>query len=174
MKIRNDYVSNSSSSSFICTSDDADKMTIYGYTTSMDLEGYCYDRAWEDVFGWCWGNEILTVNVNFVDDETLQKEFGDSLYHMLPVSAKDDFDEYKRVYADESIPREEKWEKVDGLKKKVVERIYESLKPVWGDESFVEIVAEDYNENGENDEESMRDEFYSHGGLKFSRSFSNH
>lgn len=174
MKIRVDYVSNSSSSSFICTSDDADKMTIYGSTMGMNLEGYCNEYVWEDVFGWCFGDDILTVKVNFVDDETLQKEFGDGIYHMLPLSAKELFDEYLRISADKTLANDEKWNTLYNMRYRISELVYESLKPAWGDIDFTCITAEDYNENGENDEESMRDEFGSCGHLKFRRTFSNH
>lgn len=170
MKARNDFVSNSSSSSFICAYEDLDNIDYYGSLSTMDLREYCKRYALDDVFGrWHWFDGISKRSVKFVDDNTLQDSFSNSIYYMLPTSAKKAFDDYLALDNDKNEDYNVRRSKRNAVEKAIADKIYDALAPKWKDVTFACIDASD--DNG--DEQYMESAFYG-PEKKFSRVFNNH
>ena len=176
MKTRIDFVSNSSSSSFICTRADLDTISVYGDVDYYDVHHYVEYYWKRDLFGF-WDSP--DAKVQFEPDEKYAKSYGYDPYRTLPESAKAAYEEYKAAYAiannmsyrtTAEDERKAAWQKVDCLEKKVADAIWLVLKPKWKDVTLAEVNA--YDDNG--DEESMRDSFRSLQDPKFYRTFNNH
>ena len=170
MKTRHDFVSNSSSSSFICAYEDLDKMSYSGDLSTMDLREYCEYYALDDVFGrWRWFDGISKRSMKFVDDNALQDSFSSSIYYMLPMSAQKDLDDYIALDNDKSMEYDVRRSKRDAIEKAIADKIYDALAPKWKDVTFACIDASD--DNG--DEQHMESAFYG-PEKRFSRVFNNH
>ena len=170
MKTRNDFVSNSSSSSFICAYEDLDNISYCGDLSTMDLRAYCERYALDDVFGrWRWFDGISKRNMKFVDDNKLQDSFSSSIYCMLPTSAKKAFDDYLALDNDKNEDYNVHRSKRNAAEKAIADKIYDALAPKWKDVTFACIDASD--DNG--DEQHMESAFYG-PEKKFSRVFNNH
>lgn len=170
MKARIDFVSNSSSSSFICTYEDLDYTHYHGSMSTMDLRTYCERYALADVFGrWRWLDGISKRSMKFVDNNALQDSFSSSIYYMLPASAKKAFDDYLAIYNDKSADYNVRRSKIDAAEKAIADKIYDALAPKWKGVTFVCIAASD--DNG--DEQYMESAFYG-SEKRFSRVFNNH
>ena len=171
MKTRNDFVSNSSSSSFICTYEDLDNISYRGERSTLDLRAYCEHYALDDVFGrWRWLDGISKRSMKFVDDNELQDSFSSSIYYMLPTSAKKAFDDYLAIDNDKSADYNVRRSKRDAAEKAIADKIYDALAPKWKDVKFACIDASD--DNG--DEQYMEDAFWGGPSKKFARVFNNH
>ena len=177
MNIRQDFVSNSSSSSFICTSSDLDTIVVYGDVDYYDVRRYV-ENYWErDLFGF-WDSPAET-QVRFEPDEKYAACYGSNSRGSLPESARSAYDEYKAAYVtakelvDRRAPADEcdaAWQKAKLLEKGVVDAIWHVLEPKWNDVTLAEVNASD--DNG--DEESMYDSFSSLHDPVFYRTFNNH
>lgn len=171
MKTRRDFVSNSSSSSFICTSEDLDKISVYGDVCHYDVRHYVEERWRDDLFG-AWGTPL--AKVRFESDEKYAAGFGSNPFGTLPESARGVYGEYEAAYsrarAAQGEERTKAWQDVRCLEKDVADAIWMALKPKWNDVTLAEVNASD--ENG--DEESMYDSFGSLHDPAFYRTFNNH
>ena len=172
MKTRHDFVSNSSSSSFICTYEDLDSISYSGELSTYDLRAYCERYALDDVFGrWRWLDGICRRSVKFVDDNALQDSFSSSIYYMLPTSAKKAFDDYLAIVDNgKSAGYNVYRSKRDAAEKAIADKIYDALAPKWKDVKFACIDASD--DNG--DEQYMENVFLSGPNMRFNRVFNNH
>jgi len=171
MKTRRNFVSNSSSSSFICTSEDLDKISVYGDVCHYDVRRYVEERWRDDLFG-AWGTPL--AKVRFEPDEKYAAGFGSNSLGALPESARGVYGEYEAAYsraiAAQGEERAKAWQDVRRLEKDVADAIWTALEPKWKDVVLAEVIASD--DNG--DEESMYDSFGSLHDPTFYRTFNNH
>jgi hypothetical protein len=176
MKIRTDFVSNSSSSSFIVLKSDLDKINVYGDAIYYSLKEYLDNLWYREIHGdyWYYDN---SQEVKYVSTEDYLKEFPTGAVKILPISCKESYEEYSRIDQEcisgiyEDLSRKEQLKLLKPAENKLVESLYNILKLKYDNEIFVDIHAEDYNGN----EEAMTEEYYSqYDKLKFVRKISNH
>lgn len=178
MKTRNDYVSNSSSSSFICTREDLDTIAVYGDVYSLELKEFLKHKWRRDAWGWF--NDPDKSSVTFVDDIKYSEGFGQESYRTLPKSVKRLVEKYEAAYNaaknDRTDDRQLKWENVHSIENEIAVALYAVLEPKWKDIDLVEVVASDEprGDDESSDEEDMRDSFAHLHNPKFYREYNNH
>ncbi len=178
MKTRSDFVSNSSSSSFICTREDLDTISVYGDVCRLSLENFIHDNWRRDT--WCWFSGPEKSSVIFVDDSKYSEDFGQGPYRTLPKSVESLVEKYEAAYNDakndRTDSRQAKWTKVNSIENEIADALYVVIEPKWKDVELVEVVASDeprgYDES--NDEEDMRDSFACLQNPRFYRVYNNH
>ena len=163
MKMRTDFVSNSSSSSFICTANDACGIELFNTSEQLSLHEYLERFGAQDVlYGEWWSNDKRKMK--FVSDDELCRKFASGILYTLPFSAKEAY---------ENDP--EDW-------KAMMPYVEDALRPVWGDVKLEYYEAEDCSSYGpqsdedywSNNEESFLLNVFGHSKMKFSRVFNNH
>ena len=200
MKLRSDFVSNSSSSSFIVLHDD----NRFGILLE-DSEDYRVQhlslREYLDRFAWreIWGEDIWTKKakkIKFVTDQAFAEKFATSFCLIAPKSCKSYFDELVRCRKEREAFHEEhedaKWDdpviskmlaEEEGIQEQILNKIADILKLQFGDAIFdYAEVSDNYNPDYDNDEYQcdedklrLRIEYIdSLKALKFYRHFNNH
>lgn len=177
MKLRNDFVSNSSSSSFICLASDASNIELFNTSEILSLHEYLNKFGCSDIFkDWWWNTKH---KIKFVSDKEFCSMFKDGITSTLPQSASKEWNAL-------DISSTSQYEKITKSWEKIMPYVEKVLQPYWGNEKFEYYEAEDcqsYNPNGisndsydpwENNEESYLYEYFSHHNMGFSRIFSNH
>lgn len=168
MKIRIDFVSNSSSSSFICSPEDAKDIELFNNSTILDLHQYIKRFGECEVFYNIWWDK--NKKIKFVSDDEFCRRFKHCVKGILPRSAK-------KTY----LMHPDDFEEIASIIEKV-------LAPTWGNAKFEYYEAENCmsytfsaKSNEENDyydysdnEESYLEDLFSKRDMKFSRIFNNH
>ena len=172
-----DFVSNSSSSSFICLAEDAKTIDLFNTSETMNLHEYLQRFGCIDVFS-SWYDRVID-KMRFVDDEEFCRNFKNSVHGMLPNSAIDAFYDAKKDYDTFQ------WSAAEYIWQRIMPVVENVLSPVWGQHMFEYYEAEDnttYSEehsaldygSWEDNEESHLIKVFSSRTMEFSRVFNNH
>lgn len=138
--IRNDFVSNSSSSSFIVSSEDNKFDILLQDYDSLTLEEYIKHYIREDLFGY--GIDFKFENMKFVSDSQYNKQFGRGITYTFPLSARDSVEAYMTLSKNRPDGRWDsdavrKWnENLDSIFNIIKEKILETLQIKWSDVKF--------------------------------------
>ena len=174
-------MTNSSSSSFICTREDLDTIAVYGDVCSLSLENFIHNNGRRDV--WSWFSDPKKSSVIFVDDNKYSEDFGQGSYRTLPKSVESLVEKYETAYNaaknDRTDDRQVKWAVVHSIENEIADALYAVLEPKYKDIDLVEVVASDEPRDGvydseDNDEKDMLDSFASLQNPKFYRVYNNH
>lgn len=192
--IRNDFVSNSSSSSFIVASTDNKYDILLQDYDVLTLEEYIKHYIREDI--WSYGYSDKKDSIRYVSDAELCRCFERSLRYTFPLSAKDDVESYlelskNRPYGNWDSDVVRKWsDNLNAIFNTIQKKILESLKlkwkdvkfhvaevddnPLWMDKDGNEVEREDMVDNMEELVQERIDYINSLKPVKFFRTFSHH
>lgn len=191
--IRNDFVSNSSSSSFIVASTDNKYDILLQDYDVLTLEEYIKHYIREDI--WFYGYSDDKTIRKFLTDIKFNEAFSKGITNTFPISCKDDVDAYLELSKkrpngnwDSDIVR--KWsENLNSIFDNITKKILSCLELKWKDVKFHAAEVDDnwiYTKDGKEAEredmcntneelvESRIDYMNSIKPLKFYRCFSHH
>ena len=191
--IRNDFVSNSSSSSFIVSADDNKYDILLQDYDILDLKEYCNHFIMRDVFEYCSFVDDID-KIKFVSDAEFNKRFDHNIVNLLPLDSKPIVELYfehrkkrDKLYADGTSYNDpqfkEYYEALNGITDKIKEACVKSLSLKWKDVKFHYAEVDDNLLDEEKYMEcdtmedligSRIDYFKTLKHIKFYRTFSNH
>ena len=189
MKTRTDFVSNSSSSSFICALEDNKYGVLLQDFKLLNFDQYFEEFGSRDLSEY-WGYYKDSENVEFVTSSRYSKMFGNGVYGYLPTNAKSAYD---RLIAFKKTPKpkdfnDPAWKERTETEQKLFDDVKaickKVLEPNWKDAKFCYLEIDD-NECSSSAEafdcysnEDLAHERFNYIGsikpLKFMRVFSNH
>ena len=203
MKIRSDFVSNSSSSSFICLLSDNKYGILLDKFKILDLRAFLNEFGWRDLFDFNFDyRDDAESIVKYVSSQAFSKKFGQgAVENTLPKTAKLAYEEYNNALKKRKEMEQSKGidfytgkdenansllEMIDQLQSKVLDKVYEALEPEWGKEKFCYLEVDDnmsFDDDECNDFDCMSNEEKTEERfkyvctlkpLKFWRVFNNH
>ena len=186
--VRNDFVSNSSSSSFIVASTDNKYDVLLQDYDVLTLEDYIKHYIREDIFPYYMDKK---PDNKFLSDVKFNEAFGRGIGYKFPLSVKDDLDAYltlseNRPSGNWDSDTVKNWSKnLNELFEDIKKKIFESLQLKWKDvkfhvkevdDNFIddEVEREDDVETNEELHAARIDYINSLNPLKFYRCFSHH
>ena len=138
--LRNDFVSNSSSSSFIVAAEDNKYDILLQHYDVLTLSEYVEHYIREDVF--CWYSIKSINDIKFVSDSVFNKEFSRGITNTFPNSCKELVESYitlnnNRPEGTWDSDNIRKWgENLDAIFNNIKEKIIKSLELKWKDVKF--------------------------------------
>jgi len=187
--VRNDFVSNSSSSSFIVASTDNKYDILLQDYNILTLEEYMKHYFREDFLYYVSEPDMDIKNFKFVSDLKYNKAFSHSLYRTLPGSCKEDMEAYIVLYKNRpngnwDSDNVRKWSKnMDDIMLQIESKCLEALKLDWKDvkfhsaevdDNYIEDDREDLVSSEEEKVQERIDYMNQLKPLKFYRTFSHH
>lgn len=187
--IRNDFVSNSSSSSFIVTSSDNIYDCLFQDYNVIDLKQYVDHYLKDDCFGYMTFYDQKLNTFDFLLDNVYCAKFAHGLYRLLPNTCKDDLKMYLDYYSkkpdyNRNLTEYMDWSKgLDKIMDLIKDKVYHSLCLTWSDvkfhvcttsDSYIEEEREDGVCNMEELIEERLNYIDSLKPLKFKRIYSHH
>ena len=138
--VRNDFVSNSSSSSFIVSNEDNKFDILLQDYQTLTLEEYVKHYIREDLFHYSF--EFKKEDIKYVSEAVFSKKFATGIINTFPLSAKNSVEAYltlsnnrpKGTWDSDNI---RKWnENLDAIFETIKSKILEALKPEWKNVKF--------------------------------------
>jgi len=169
--IRNDFVSNSSSSSFIVSHDDNKFHLLLSNPRVLTLKDYINEFGRRHIFNyWCYSDREMD-KIKFIAPPRFSKLFGGNVNMTLPSTAKNYMEEYLSVY--KSRPEGAKWdskefkswsERCETLMQKVMDCVYKAVEPEWKNVKFdFEEIDDNYiGDYGDYDNDEDAEHNYDH------------
>ena len=167
MKNRHDYVSNSSSSSFIVLHRDNKYKILLQDPTVLSLRDYVFKFLSREIFPDFFFREEKK-EIDFVSAEKFAKQFGEgkNMTNVLPDTARDLMDAYAKAKAetDRICPSDEQYAAMHrnrhNLKDQIMEEVYKALELKWKNEKFDYEEVDDNNVNEPSEDEVEDDVDY--------------